>query len=655
MFGKKKEITQKFIAKPKEETDQDSSSSPKKDRARNSVQDNADNNFIFYGSDNKFAKQLEIYATLKEYSNIIQDSKNKKLVLTIVDSNSPMEYLSFKIRDSFSQFPEYQDLEGFTAKNLTKMDEEKNLPTEGKVGDFLRNGDIIYLDLVSNEVWIKVNIGMINIMNKNIRLNVTMDVKIKNECNFRELRIKLLKYSIMCFLNKYRKENFHYIISKFTLSHSVHGDIDESRLKSFENMKIKQLFKFKDRMNLEIHFYPLELILFKRLKNIPKPKKEKTGRKKAAWERFKSLRFKDFLSSAGYIKEKLYIFNFFKNLFMDQSFSSNCYLYSVDNDNTTESRDETYDLKYEKKDSENDFTNLNINNIQENENIEYENNLDKNNDFLNNPFNKSKTLDTKFFKKNTITFEENKFSLLIDCPNEEQEQDQDQDDNEERKEKYSSKNVKIYKEFYGNNIINEEDDENENENENEKEKEKEKENDVYVHKFRKKSFKKHRQSKKKFYGTLDFEIINKNDLLEDDDEVIVYKDLKPKKIFKKPTADVKMKFWGMSNKIDLCSDFDKYFDKNKFITFICGLFKIYIKKGSLERSIIPVVRGFKIEEKEIMAANNKKRKKKKSIISISYYGQMFPIKRLNLEIGVFSFFILAIFMFFSYLISYTYY
>ena len=42
---------------------------------------------------------------------------------------------------------------------------------------------------------------------------------------------------------------------------------------------------------------------------------------------------------------------------------------------------------------------------------------------------------------------------MIDCPNEEQ--DQDQDDNEERKEKYSSKNVKIYKEFYGNNIINE--------------------------------------------------------------------------------------------------------------------------------------------------------------------------------------------------------
>ena len=237
----------------------------------------------------------------------------------------------------------------------------------------------------------------------------------------------------MCFLNKYRKENFHYIISKFTLSHSVHGDIDESRLKTFENMKIKQLFKFKDRMNLEIHFYPLELILFKRLKNIPKPKKEKFGRKKSAWERFKALRFKDLLSSATFIKEKGYIFNFFKNLFMDKNFSSNCYIYSLNNDNITKERDDIYD-KYEKKDSENDLPNLNINNVKnENENIDYENNSNKNNDSMiyNNSFlNKSKTLDSHFFKNTTITLEENKFSLLIDSPNEELEQEQD--DNEHR-------------------------------------------------------------------------------------------------------------------------------------------------------------------------------------------------------------------------------
>ena len=167
MFGRKKEITQKFIVKQEEEL-ADLTNVPKRDKTKNSIQDNADNNFIFYGSNNKFTKQLEIYATLKENSNEIQNSKNKKLVLIVVDSNASMEFLSYKILESFGQYPEYQNLEGLTATNLTTMDEEKkNLPKEGKVGDVLRNGDIIYLDLISNEIWIKVNYIMNNIINKN--------------------------------------------------------------------------------------------------------------------------------------------------------------------------------------------------------------------------------------------------------------------------------------------------------------------------------------------------------------------------------------------------------------------------------------------------------------------------------------------------------
>ena len=51
-------------------------------------------------------------------------------------------------------------MEGLTAKNLKKRDEDKPLSIEGTVGDVLRNGDIIYFDLVSNEIWIKVNIKM---------------------------------------------------------------------------------------------------------------------------------------------------------------------------------------------------------------------------------------------------------------------------------------------------------------------------------------------------------------------------------------------------------------------------------------------------------------------------------------------------------------
>ena len=98
-----------------------------------------------------------------------------------------MELLSYKICETFGQFPEYQNLEGLTATNLTKMDEEKkNLPLEGKVGDVLRNGDIIYLDLISNEIWIKTNITMSNVTNKNLKLNISLDIKVKRESSFKE-------------------------------------------------------------------------------------------------------------------------------------------------------------------------------------------------------------------------------------------------------------------------------------------------------------------------------------------------------------------------------------------------------------------------------------------------------------------------------------
>ena len=39
----------------------------------------------------------------------------------------------------------------------------------------------MYLDLASNDNWIKETINMINVINKSSKIIVTMDVKIKNE------------------------------------------------------------------------------------------------------------------------------------------------------------------------------------------------------------------------------------------------------------------------------------------------------------------------------------------------------------------------------------------------------------------------------------------------------------------------------------------
>ena len=90
--------------------------------------------------------------------------------------------------------------------NISKIDEEKNLPSEGKVVDFLKNGDIVYVNLDSNKIWNNINLKMTHKINK--IMNIWMNIKIKNECSFRELRYKLLKEGIKNFLDKDKKSVF---------------------------------------------------------------------------------------------------------------------------------------------------------------------------------------------------------------------------------------------------------------------------------------------------------------------------------------------------------------------------------------------------------------------------------------------------------------
>ena len=581
MFGKKKEISEKFIAKLDEEINDDPPNSPKKDRTKNISQDNARNNFIFCGSDNMFKPEIEIYFTLKEYSNLIQDSKRA----IAVDRNSSIKFLSSEICKSFSKLPEYQDLEGLNVI-LSKIDEEKNLPSEAKVIDFLKNGDILYVNLDSNEIWTNINIKMTNMINKIV--NVSMDIKIKNESSFRELRYKILKEGINHFLDKDSKNSFHYIISKFNITHSAHGKIDESKLKTIENMKIKQLFKFKDKLNIYIEFYPLEFILFKRLKTIliSQKEKEKVNKRKSPWERFKYLQFRELLTNKVYIKEKNYIFSYIKDIFSDKIFTSNCYIYSLDNNNTLDTTDDFFD------DDKKDLSTLNLNNINDSESIEFDSDVrGRNRSF----FSKIKTLGSNF-SNSTIIVEEQKIGLIV-VPQKEKRRGRGKDDVYivYKSKNYSSRNLAIFK----------------------------------------------------------------DEKKEKDDEFIIYEDLKPRQIYKKssPISDVKIKV-GISHRNDLCSDFDKYFDKSKFIEFICSLFKMNIKKDCLEKTNIPIFRNLKIKEKEIGDKNNKKRKKrkKKKDKDIGLFSvQVYPLKRLNFEIGIFSIFILAIFIFLSFLLSYTYY
>ena len=626
MFGRKKEITQKFIEQTKEEVEiNNDNDEPKKEKIEDNLQPKDSDNFIFYGENNKFSKQLEIYATLKDPQEKIQKDK---LVLILIDSTSSIEYLSMKICEKFSQFPEYQKLNGLRAINLTKLNDEKNLPNEGKVEDVLRNGDIIYLDLISNDIWIKVIINMFNVINKNSKLIVSMDVKIRNELTFKHLRYKLLKSGIMCFLDKYSKSenNFHYVVSELNLSTSVNGNIDENKLKTIDDLTIKQLFNFKSSIKLEIKFFPLEFILFQKLKILSVPKE--VLEKNPLWNKFKQLRFRELLNIKKYQKEKIYIFNYFKKLFENKESLPKCYIYSIDED-----------ININKSEHSSRYASENIINNSDNKDLDESENLRLSQ--YNNQFNKSifnwsdieKSSD--IINTSSIIKETERMALFILPPKQERQDEIIIDSNKTKRQrknrKITSKNLNFNLSEFEIGIISEENDEEFSGDTIEKRgKNKRKTSDFnYKNNLASKSLK-----------NLNFEIIDKENEIEDDN---IYSNLKPKKL--------KM---SLHHRKHLCEDFDKFFEKEKFLENITEIYLISIEKGVLEKCIIPNFRNLKIEEKKIKTMN-KKRKRKKLVDFSILYKSVFSIGRLNIELGIFSIFVLGILIFFSYLLADTYY
>ena len=633
MFGHKKEITQKFIEKANDERENpEEKDEPKKEKIENRLDSKDSDNFIFYGENSKFSKQLEIYATLKDSQEKIQKDK---LVLTVIDSSASIEYLSMKICENFSQFPEYQNLEGLRAINLTKINDEKNLPPEEKVENVLRNGDIIYLDLISNEIWIKVIFNMTSVINKNSKLIVSMDVKIKNEITFRQLRYKLMKSGIICFLDKCNKSDnlFHYVISELNISTSVHGNIDDKKLRSIDEIMIKQLFNFKSSMKLEIKFFPLEFILFQKLKILSIPKA--LNKKSMLWEKFKQLRFRELLNNKKYQKEKKYIFDFFKNLFKTKDSLPKCYIYSLEEDlnaNTTENNIE--------KVSENIINNSETGGLEESENIKMN---QSNNIFNKSLFNWSEMGKSSLENINISSIGDDleKIALIILPPKQEEKNEIVPNPNRKKSKQRRSKNRKSTDRNYKLNfsdlefgIISEENDEDASDDKTLKEGNKRKISDYnYTDKNTFKSEKK-----------LSFEFLDKDNDMDDNN---IYINLKPKNSNKKGKKHSAIKR-------NLCDDFEKFFEKEKFLDFLTGLYLIFIEKGVLEKSTIPEFRKLKIDEKKINSLN--KRRKKKKLIDYSYiYKNDFSVSRLNIELLIFSIFIIAVLSFLSHLLADTYY
>ena len=367
----------------------------------------------------------------------------------------------------------------------------------------------------------------------------------------------------------------------------------------------------------------MEFILFQKLKILSIPKS--IIKKNFLFQKFKQLKFRELLNNKKFIKEKKYICNFFKNLFESKNSLPKCYIYSISEDiNTTEASTEKYSdiqrTNSESKDTD-ELENIKINSSN-NKSLFNWSDIGRNSDYIN---------------MSEIAEENEKMTLIILPPHSEEKSELIMQANSSKKKrrlyrKSIDRNINAIFTDLEFGIIKEENDDDISESE------------IKLDERKKSEIITEQDFSYKPSNNLQLKFLNKDD--DDIDNDNIYKNLKPQKTIKEKK--------NINIKRNLCDFFEENFEKEKFLEFLSGLYLINIEKGALEKTTIPTVRKLKIDEKKI-SSMNKRRKKKKYVDYSIIYKTVFSLKRLNIEIGIFSFFVLCILIFFAYLLGDTYF
>ena len=283
-------------------------------------QSSSNSQFIFYQDNTttnvKFTTQIELYA-------ILNNTQSKTLV--VVDNTASLEFLSLKIAEAFDSFPEYRNLDGLKAFNLSKQsDKSKNipLPMNAQLQDCIINGDVIYCDLKTNEYWIHTIIT-IKIDNQQLikAIHVSMDFKVRVDCAFKKFKLVIIKSALNSFVDYLHQQDnnelnlLHYIVTKVTFNCENHGEfnLNSSKNDKTDDMLIKELFDFKSEIRCNIHIRIIEELLLTELQQIiiDEPDIPNNIRN----EEFRQLSF-DFLNDTRKFKpEKKFIHNYVRMLF----------------------------------------------------------------------------------------------------------------------------------------------------------------------------------------------------------------------------------------------------------------------------------------------------------------------------------------------------
>lgn len=283
MFGLKKEAIEFEEVKEEEQIDKDTNTK-----------------FIFYGSNQKYQQKMEFYTIL--------NSDQSKKILTIVECDTKIDFLSIKLAELFENYDEYKNLDGLRAVNLSKKDEKLNdvlISMKGTVSEHISSGDFIYCDLITNEYWVKCIINLKTLFPLN-ELSMSLELKLSLESKISDVKLYLIKCGINFWLENMQniKDSFTYFIYQIIFTSNTNKEL-------VNHQTVKDILSFKSEIKCEITLAPLEEHLMLQLQKL---NVKYTSINKMRWLEFKELSFSTLRRSKKFFPEFQYIQNFIKKL-----------------------------------------------------------------------------------------------------------------------------------------------------------------------------------------------------------------------------------------------------------------------------------------------------------------------------------------------------
>jgi hypothetical protein len=279
MFGVKKPINLTFNNTSNEVDDQSNQS--------DNYHVSDDSKYIYYNendNDDQFIAQFEIYIRPNNYPD--------KKILVIVKKDITFEELYHQIQENFKSISEFKTISKLQITNFTKMvaGERLKLPLSGPIDKYLKSGDILFCDILSEEHWMKT---YFKLEVKSFRKVLQVEYKIQKRLNFRQIKFILLKAGISLFYDEMKNNNLDN-----TFNYYLKGILfNRKKKKAIKNEDGKE---YKYEVFVNMHFEIFEELIHEQLKT---NELKKTDENYFRFNEYSNLLFEELISSEKFLPE----------------------------------------------------------------------------------------------------------------------------------------------------------------------------------------------------------------------------------------------------------------------------------------------------------------------------------------------------------------